>query len=247
MPARAGLAKPRTSAWRSLLGHLPTQCLICRSWQKETLCEPCLSHWRPQTPRCPRCAIDLSDQGASGCRDCEDRSPEFDRAVAALDYTAPWSPLLARLKFNGATALAEPLGDLLAQAAAPRRGRVSLVLPIPLSSQRMTERGYNQSWLLARRVAERLKLQARHDLLARARHTSRLMTLSAEDRQREIGDVFKVTPMGLDLLRGRHVAIVDDVMTTGATLNAATRALLEGGARSVSAWVVARTPAPRNE
>jgi ComF family protein len=201
-------------------------------------------HWQPSAPRCPRCAIVLHSADINHCQDCEDQSPEFDRAVAALDYTAPWSPLLARFKFNGATALATPLGDLLAEAVGARCGRVSLVLPIPLSSERLMERGYNQSWLLTRRVAGRLGLPARHDLLRRRRHTSRLMAMSAEEREQAIHDAFEVTRAGLDLLRGRHVALVDDVMTTGATLNAATRALLDGGARGVSAWVVARTPAP---
>lgn len=244
MPAFCPLNAPDAPMWRRLLGRLPTQCLICRSWQAATLCTHCLSHWREQLPRCPRCAITLKPGEIATCQPCEDQSPEFDRAIAALDYVAPWSPVLSRLKFNGATALARPLGDLLAQAVAPRRGRVSLVLPVPLSRQRLTERGYNQSWLLAQRISERLNLQARHDLLTRVRHTSRLMVMSAEEREREIRDVFEVTPAGRAMLRGRHVALVDDVMTTGATLNAATRALLEGGARSVSAWVVARTPAP---
>lgn len=175
---------------------------------------------------------------------CEDQSPEFDRTVCAIHYTAPWSPLLARLKFQEGTALARPLGDLLAQAVAPRLSGVNLVVPVPLSKQRLIERGYNQSWLLADRVARKLKLEARHDLLSRTVHTSRLMAMSAEERQQHISDAFEATPIGMRLLQGRHVAIVDDVMTTGATLNSAARALLEVGAHSVSAWVVARTPAP---
>lgn len=228
-----------------MLAQLPTQCLICRSWQQHPLCVACLTSWRPPVLRCPRCAIALPHQdNADTCQQCEDRSPEFDRAIAALDYSAPWSPLLTKLKFNGATALARPLGDLLAHAVAGKRGRVSLLLPVPLSTQRLRERGYNQSWLLAQRVAARLHLRARHDLLDRTHHTTRLMTMSAQEREREINEAFKVTPEGQQILKGRHVAIVDDVMTTGATLNAATRALLEGGARSVSAWVVARTPSP---
>lgn len=178
------------------------------------------------------------------CQACEDGAPEFDRAVAALPYTDPWAPLLARLKFHGDTSLARPLGDLLAQAAAPRRGRVSLLVPVPLSAQRLAERGYNQSWLLARQVAKRLRTTARHDLLARTRHTGRLMQLSAEARQAHIQDAFEPTTEGLRTIKGRDVAIVDDVMTTGATLNAVSMALMEAGARSISAWVVARTPAP---
>lgn len=175
---------------------------------------------------------------------CEDHSPEFDRAICAVHYTAPWSPLLARLKFQDGTTLARPLGKLLAQAVAPRLNGVNLIVPIPLSRQRLIERGYNQSWLLARHVGRQLKVEARHDLLTRRMHTSRLMAMSAEARQQHIAGAFDVTPTGMRVVLGRDVAIVDDVMTTGATLNAAAATLLDAGAHSVSAWVVARTPSP---
>lgn len=182
------------------------------------------------------------------CQTCEDQSPEFDRAIAAVDYTGPWPDLLARLKFQQDTALARPLGRLLADAVAPRLriegAAPPLVLPIPLSDHRLRERGYNQSWLLAQAVAARLGLPARHDLLSRAHHTPRLMQLSAEERQQSVAQAFTVTASFEAAALGRDIALVDDVLTTGATLNACARVLLQAGARSVSAWVVARTPLP---
>jgi ComF family protein len=240
-------------SWRPSFQWLekwPGQCLICRRWQAGSLCTRCLSLWRPRVARCQRCAIDLpalaDDTGDTAriCAMCEDHSPEFDRTICAVHYTAPWSPLLARLKFNDDTALARPLGTLLAQAVAPRLDDVNLIVPIPLSKQRLIERGYNQSWLLARHVSSALKVEARHDLLTRHMHTSRLMAMSAQERQQHIAGAFDVTPLGQYVLPGRDVAVVDDVMTTGATLNAAASALLDAGANSVSAWVVARTPSP---
>ncbi|MGC4061713.1 MAG: phosphoribosyltransferase family protein [Aquabacterium sp.] len=246
------LSLPRLGAsWPpsfQLLGKLPGQCLICRRWQASSLCTHCLEAWRAPVARCQRCAIDLpayrADAGHEICALCEDQSPEVDRTICAVHYTAPWSPLLARLKFRDGTALARPLGALLAQAVAPRLSDVNLIVPVPLSRQRLAERGYNQSWLLARQVGKRLKVEARHDLLERRTHTSRLMAMSAEERQRHIAGAFEVTTTGLRLVPGRDVAIVDDVMTTGATLNAAAATLLDAGAHSVSAWVVARTPSP---
>jgi ComF family protein len=242
---------PAPFSWATRLWHfqplqrLPSQCLLCRSWQPGSICKACLQHWRISKPRCTRCAIDLPAGWPSDvCSLCEDQSPEFDRAIAAVDYTAPWSPLLARLKFQGDTALARPLASLLAQAVAPRMGLVSAVLPVPLSRQRLAERGYNQSWLIARQLSRQLGVEARHDLLERTRHTSRMMTLTAEERQAHIRGAFQLTPKGRQVLSGRDVAVVDDVMTTGATLNALSQTLLDGGVRSVSVWVVARTPAP---
>jgi ComF family protein len=182
-----------------------------------------------------------------GCPRCEAQQPEFDRAVAAVHYAAPWSGLIARMKFQGQADLGRPLGRLVAQAVATqvakRNGSVpDLVLPLPVSAPRLQERGYNQSWLLARHCAQALQLPCRHDVLQRTRHTARLMTLSAEDRAVALQDAFAVPASQVKRVRGKHVALVDDVLTTGATLDAASLALREAGATSISAWVLARTP-----
>lgn len=182
-----------------------------------------------------------------GCPRCQARQPEFDRAVAAVHYAAPWSGLIARLKFQGQADLGRPLGRLLAQAVASRlaqgaAARPDIVLPLPVSGPRLQERGYNQSWLLARHCAQALRLPCRHDVLHRPLHTARLMTLSAEDRAMALQDAFEVPVRQAATVRGRHVALVDDVLTTGATLDAASLALREAGARSISVWVLARTP-----
>lgn len=240
-----------TTRASSALARLPlglsrlTQCQLCRSWQSHPICTACLTAWRHPLRRCLRCAIDLShDHPDTVCQMCEDQSPEFDRAIVAVDYAGPWPGLLAKLKFQGATALAKPLAHLLAEAVQTRRGRTNLVVPVPLSRQRLRERGYNQAWLLAREVGWQLGIPAQADMLARPQHTQRLMSLSAEERLLQIQSAFQVSPREQALVRGRDIALVDDVMTTGATLNACARTLLEAGARSVSAWVVARTPAP---
>lgn len=231
---------------RFSLPVLPRQCLLCGSWQSLPCCTACLTTWRPARQRCLRCAIDLPQRRANDiCMRCEDQSPEFDRAIAALDYTPPWTSLMADLKFREATALAKPLAALLAEAVAQRPHRVDLVLPVPLSPVRLRERGYNQAWLIAREVARRRGLLARPDVLQRTRDTTRLMSLSTEERQAQIQGAFEVTgALAGQPLRGRHIALVDDVMTTGATLQALSLLLRAHGARSVSAWVVARTPAP---
>lgn len=219
---------------------------MCAAWQAQTCCAACLALWRPTRLRCLRCAIDLPDGSQTEvCARCEDHSPEFDRAVAALDYVPPWTSLMADLKFHEASDLARPLASMLNDAVARRPHRVDLVLPVPLSLPRLRERGYNQAWLIAREVARLRGLPARHDVLHRTRDTTRLMALSTEERQAQIRDAFEVLPGQAAAVRGRHIALVDDVMTTGATLDALSHTLREHGARSVSAWVVARTPAPR--
>jgi ComF family protein len=133
--------------------------------------------------------------------------------------------------------------------AAPRwrQGAPSVLVPVPLSSPRWRERGYNQSALLARHLGVRLALQVCPDALVRTQHTERLMRLDADARAAAIRKAFAVPAGMARQVRGRHVALVDDVLTTGATANAAARALWEAGAREVSVWAVARTPAPSRE
>jgi ComF family protein len=182
-----------------------------------------------------------------GCPRCEAQHPEYDRAVAAVHYATPWSGLIARLKFQGQADLGRPLGRMVAGAVASRLeagvgALPDIVLPLPVSRPRLQERGYNQSWLLAWHCAQALKLPCRHDVLQRTRHTARLMTLSAEDRALALQDAFEVSAPQAAAVRGLHVALVDDVLTTGTTLDAASLALRAAGARSISVWVLARTP-----
>ncbi|MBP7132503.1 MAG: ComF family protein [Aquabacterium sp.] len=246
MPTVLPSVLDRLRSWLSTC-RLPTTCLLCGQWQAQALCQPCLARWQGHPRRCVRCAIALHTEVPDGvCASCEDASPEFDRAIAALDYALPWRGVLSRLKFQEGTALARPLAGLLANAIAQRPHPVDLILPVPLSQARLLERGYNQSWLLAQHLAARLGPPARHDVLRRARHTERLMRLDAEARRAQIAGAFEVPDSALPLIQHRHLAVVDDVLTTGATLNEVARTLLDAGARSVSAWVLARTPAPRH-
>ena len=237
-----GASRLRTwlNAW-----HLPSTCLLCGQWQSHALCHACISRWQRPVPRCLRCAIALQARSHDGvCPQCEDQSPEFDRAIAALDYAAPWSGVLSRFKFQEGTALARPLAALMLTAIAQRPHPVDLIVPVPLSRPRLLERGYNQTWLLAQQLAAHLGHPTRHDVLVRTRHTERLMRLDAEARRAQITGAFEVPNLALPCVQHRHIAVVDDVLTTGATLNEVAHTLLEAGARSVSAWVLARTPAP---
>lgn len=126
-----------------------------------------------------------------------------------------------------------------------RRGAPTAVIPVPLSAQRLRERGYNQAWLLARHAARPWQLPVLPRALIRQRDTARLMSLDADERAQQIRGAFSVNPALLPQVVGRHVAVVDDVLTTGATLNEIASTLWLAGAREVSVWVVARTPPPQ--
>ncbi|MDP1691970.1 MAG: ComF family protein [Burkholderiaceae bacterium] len=190
------------------------------------------------------CAIAVPS-GTSVCAACLRSPPPFAHSVAAVDYAYPWSRLVAAFKFRAALDLAPALAAVLADAvrAAESQGP-SLLLPVPLSTERLAERGMNQAWELARRVAAQMDVQARPDLLCRLIDTPHLADLPREQRAARIRGAFGIAPGPGARLRGRCVALVDDVMTSGATAAEAARVLLAGGATEVHVWVVARTPAP---
>ncbi|HET9645499.1 MAG TPA: phosphoribosyltransferase family protein [Burkholderiaceae bacterium] len=170
----------------------------------------------------------------------------MQRSVAALDYGFPWDGLVAGLKFHGQIELAPTLARLLSEAvvSAGIEPAARLIVPVPLSQLRLRKRGYNQAWELARRIARWHGASADPHLLQRIRDTAHQLELPEADRAANVRDAFLVEPRHAQRVRGRDVALVDDVMTTGATTSEAARALLAAGATQVEVWVLARTPTP---
>lgn len=223
------------------LAALPGQCVVCRSWVRGRLCGACRVSFAAARPRCERCAIAL-DNSQPLCGGCVREPPPFARAVTAVDYEAPWSALIARFKFHAALELAPLFAQLLQGAVTEPHDR--LVLPAPLSEARLRERGYNQSWELARRLARSLRQPCDARLLLRVRDTPHQIELPLDRRAANVRGAFAVEPRRRAELEGRTVALVDDVLTTGATAAEMSRVLLQAGAARVEVWVFARTPAP---
>ncbi len=183
--------------------------------------------------------------GVDVCGGCLLAAPPFSSALAAVDYAYPWDRLINDFKFNAQPDLAELLARLLIDARSRRPQHApDVILPVPLSVGRLRERGYNQSWELARRCAARLNCQADAGLLLRIKDTAHQSDLPRERRAPNVLGAFAVEPARRTELRGRSVTLIDDVMTTQATAAEASRTLLAAGAAAVHLWVVARTPAP---
>lgn len=231
---------------RHLIDRLPTNCRICKSWGASILCGDCLKRFASPQQRCQRCGLALPGMEVPPwtCGDCMAHPPVWRRAVCAQDYAFPWSDLVGDFKFKEDVALARLLAQQLATALrqTPQALDVDLVLPVPLSATRLQERGFNQSWELARRLGRTFGLACDADLLQRPVDTAHQVDLSLQERDRNLRGAFMVAPDQQRQVAGRRVAVVDDVMTTGATLREATRTLLLAGARSVDVWTVARTP-----
>jgi len=200
--------------------------------------EACLHCAMPLPPAGPRPGTTAPGPGDRLCSACQHDPPPLAETFAAFLYGFPLDRLLPRLKFHGDLAA----GRLLAQAmavACGARARPDVLVPVPLHRARLRQRGYNQALELARPLGRMLGLPVRADLLQRRRNTTAQSRLDAGARAANLRGAFAV-PARLD--PPPHVALVDDVMTTGATLNAAADALQEAGVERVTAWVCARAP-----
>ena len=165
----------------------------------------------------------------------------LQRCHCAVDYAAPWDRLIVQFKYHGTVDLSAVLSQRLAQAIPHEAAALAdLVLPMPLSRQRLAARGFNQAWELARRVARHHRRDADAYALQRPIDREAQAGLDRAARRRNLRGVFAVPQPGR--IAGRHVALVDDVMTTGASMAEAAQTLHDAGAASVQAWVLARTP-----
>jgi ComF family protein len=221
---------------------LPSQCEVCRSWADAALCSACVARFAAPRTRCARCGLGLG-AAAPACSACLREPPPFQHTVCVADYGFPWDRLIADFKFHGRAELAGVLAERLAAAVqGAATPQPDTVVAVPMSAVRLAQRGYNQAWELARRVAAALALPASATLLMRPVDTAHQIELGRVERQRNLRNAFMVDPPQRTAVQGRRMALVDDVMTTGATAHAAAEALLRAGAAAVDVWVLARTP-----
>lgn len=217
---------------------LPGQCEVCHTWPARALCEACVSRFAQPVSRCEGCALPL--MGAAVCGACLAHPPPWQRCLAAVDYGYPWSGVVGRFKFEQAPGWATTLAQLMRSApwVEPALDDADVLLPMPLSIERLKERGYNQALLLAQALAPE-KVQAR--TLLRTRHTRTQSELPLTERLSNVNGAFAVEPTQRAALAGKRVVLVDDVMTTGASMYEAARALRVAGATHITGLVLART------
>jgi ComF family protein len=169
--------------------------------------------------------------------------PATAQCLAAISYEFPWVQCIARFKFGGQPGWAQSLAQIMRQSPGMQEAldQADWVIPMPLSAQRLLQRGYNQAWELARRLSPQ---KARADLLIRLRDTPAQSQLNRDQRLRNLLGALMVAPATARLLKNSRVLIVDDVMTTGASIQAATEVLKSAGTAWTGACVLARTERP---
>jgi ComF family protein len=233
---------PKHISLRALLHLLlPSSCALCGGSCDGVVCPPCRDHFCfPVTNRCARCANPLP--GGGTCATCEAYPPSYDATVAAVDYAPPLDHLVLQLKFSARLPLAPWFAEMLRDAvlAHPGLPLPDLLCPVPLGPSRLVERGFNQALEIARPLA-RLLGAALHPTLAERQLDTRAQSgVSPHERAENIRGAFGIKDPGL--VEGRHVGIVDDVMTSGHTLEELAATFKRFGAARVSNFVFARTP-----
>jgi ComF family protein len=234
----AGVALARVGAWM-----LPGLCALCGNLSQPTICAQCdAAYWNEARLRCAQCALPLPARPAADyrCRACRAAPPPFDATLALADYRAPLDSLALDLKFRAQLALGAAFAARLARLADDRFGAahgLDLLAPVPLARRRLVERGYNQAWAIARPLARRLRVRAVPTLAERRIDTAPQSRLEAGARRDNVASAFALTRA----VAGLHVGLVDDVMTSGATLDALARCLKDAGARRVTNFVALRT------
>lgn len=220
------------------IGLLRQDCLLCGAQcESLSLCPACLKRLPYLAfSRCPCCAQPTLD--ASVCGACLARPPFFHSTLAAFSYSFPVDAMIQSLKYGSRLPVAATLAELLlGEIATTNHAKPDCLIPMPLGAARLKQRGFNQALEIARRVSRKTGIALLPEGCQRIRETLPQTSLPWKERARNIRGAFACS---LDL-QGKRIAIVDDVMTTGATMNEVAKVLRRQGAAEVSAWVVART------
>lgn len=219
---------------------LPYTCMVCNSIGsgQQDLCELCYNDLPWLKTACQHCAQPLADTKTISCGHCIKYPPFFDRTLALFHYRLPIDQFIIRLKFRNKLLYGKLLGELFLEKLTllDNKEKPDLILPVPLHKARLCERGFNQALEIARPIAKAMKIPIANTLAQRIRHTEAQSLIPADQRYKNIKNSFVIT----ENLAGKYIAIIDDVMTTGHTVNELSKALRNAGAAKIDVWCCAR-------
>lgn len=230
----------RAQVYESLAGFIiPELCPRCQGRTRAGFCGPCRRDFVQNRVQCPICGQQPMPAGAPACT-THPRPWTTDAVYAPYVYCSPLDRYIYAMKFSGQRKIARALGRILADSISGAQSRIDALVPVPLHRSRLIERGFNQAFEIARCISTELRIPILLAGIERKHPTPAQTTLRADSRRRNLRFAFAVERQ----LRGYRLAVVDDVITTGATVNYLTLALRASGASYVEAWAVARTPRP---
>jgi len=228
---------------------LPSACIVCERHQQDVICGDCLkslgSNCLLNYECCFQCGIALrtSELHTQKCESCTNNPPYFDKTYCLDRYEGSLQNALHQLKYQKRLAYAHGLANAWNQLFAIQLKDIdaSHLLPVPLSTEKLLTRGFNQSWEIARKIDCGLGIRKTPFLLKRHHHKTQQVGGKISARRLAIRNVFYLDPCFIESLDGQSIIIFDDVMTTGATLNEIARLLKDNGASHVINWVLLRT------
>jgi ComF family protein len=237
------------SSWLSSFLFFPGRCLCCgaNSFTNQDLCEHCKMALPWQEYACPRCALPLPAPSSSPCGECQRRRPSFQQSLAAFRYEAPVNRLITRFKHQDGQACGRLLSELFCEWLPSHidwntTARPDYLLPVPLHWTHLWQRGFNQAEWFARDLSRRYNIPCLTDALIRKRSGVAQQSLRREQRLKNLQNIFQIRPKHHSLFINKHIVVIDDVITTGATVENISRLLKDAGAASISVWALARTP-----
>jgi len=229
-------SKVYSGFWLTLDWLFPPTCFNC-GMEGYRICPQCQASFdRSKATICSICGRSVRSIGV--CYQCRIKRPNFDQLRSLYDYKGAVRDAVHRLKYKNDMGLAEKLADHLIDFYKTQGWQVDMIIPMPLFENRQIERGYNQSALLAIPMCLKLCVKYRSDAIIRVKNTKSQVGLSEAERWKNVSDAFLANPQ---IIKGRSILIIDDVSTTGATMNAAASAARMAGAQLIYCLTLART------
>jgi len=225
---------------------LPSRCLLCHlPSQGALLCDCCHQAIVIERPCCLHCGCALN-QYQDFCGDCLRHHFEFTRLHAIAGYQAPFPALIKQLKYHQQLLYADLLGQLLAESISARYTtqdlqRIDYIIPVPLHPQKQRKRGFNQAQLIAHALSQHLPLRILNNVVKRNKSTTPQEGLTRHQRQQNLKKAFSLNPQNSTNLVGKVIVIIDDVVTTGATINSLCECLYNAQVTRIDVWCICRT------
>ncbi len=215
----------------------PTVCVLCdhRHAKPVAICDKCTLLFSPLENPCQYCSRALSNQDFLICGECLRKKPAFDRVMTGYRYEEPLRTLLHEFKYKGALHLRTFLAQLMMTTFDTEASRADCIIPIPLHTQRMKQRGFNQAAELAKLISKKINIKYDPKLCTKIRNTSPQVGLNAQERQKNLRHSFKAKPSSY-----HYVLLIDDLLTTGSTAHEMAKILKQQGVQRVDVWCCAR-------
>jgi len=229
---------------------LPAQCLLCHLTSNQTLiCQYCHDFLTVPRSCCLHCGLALS-KTQDYCGDCLKQKHQFTQLHAVANYQAPYPALIKKFKYTKQLIFGELLADLLlasiqSNILSTQLSMIDYLLPVPLHNNKLYQRGFNQAQLLSEKLSKNLNIPILSNTVTRTKETMAQEALSLSKRKKNLRQAFEISDIKKHRIQNQHIIIIDDVVTTGATVNSLSKTLLQAGAKQIDIWCICRTSLPK--